>query len=236
MAEHLPEWERLLRAAARLQGILPDATLVGGTAAAIDAGHRRSMDADHVVLGLSGRFDEVLAELESAAGWTTARVKRPVVIYGSLDGILTTVRNQIRSAPLETVEVTAGGQKLRIPTRPEILRVKSWLIVQRNATRDFLDVAAIASMLSDRAVLAALAPMDDLYPQPAGHGAVRQQLMLQLAMPRPFDLGTLDLAEYKELSPAWRDWGTVVGQCRRIGTLMATAVATQRAGWRDIKG
>ena len=91
-------------------------------------------------------------------------------------------------------------------------------------------------MLSDRAVLAALAPMDDLYPQPAGHGAVRQQLMLQLAMPRPFDLGSLDLAEYKELSPAWRDWETVVGQGRRIGTLMATAVATRRAGWQDVKG
>ncbi len=236
MAEQLPEWERLLRAAARLQGILPDATLVGGTAAAIDAGHRRSMDADHVIRGLSGRFDEILAELESAAGWTTARVKRPVVIYGSLDGILTTVRNQIRSAPLETVEVTTGGQKLRIPTRAEILRVKSWLIVKRNATRDFLDVAAIASMLSDRAVLAALAPMDDLYPQAADHAAVRQQLMIQLAMPRPFDLGSLDLAEYKALSPAWRDWETVVGQCGRIGTLMATAVATQRAGWQDIKG
>ncbi|MEO8462675.1 MAG: hypothetical protein ABI555_05650 [Chloroflexota bacterium] len=35
MTEQLPEWERLLRAAARLQGILLDATLVGGVAAAI---------------------------------------------------------------------------------------------------------------------------------------------------------------------------------------------------------
>jgi hypothetical protein len=98
MVEQLPDWERLLRAAARLQGILPDATLVGGTAAAIDAGHRRSMDTDHVIAGLIGRFDEVLAELESAAGWQTNRLRRPVAIYGSLDGILTTVRNQIRSA------------------------------------------------------------------------------------------------------------------------------------------
>jgi len=41
-------------------------------------------------------------------------------------------------------------------------------------------------------------------------------LTLQLAMPRPFDLGSLDLAEYGELSPAWRDWETVVGQCQMI--------------------
>jgi len=38
----LPDWELLLSSAARLQRILPDAVLVGGTAAAIHAGHRSS--------------------------------------------------------------------------------------------------------------------------------------------------------------------------------------------------
>lgn len=235
MPEQLPEWERLLVAAARLQGILPEATLVGGTAAAIDAGHRRSMDADHVIAGLIDRFDDVLAELESAAGWKTARVRRPVAIYGSLDGILTTVRNQIRAAPLETVELPINGQKVRIPTRAEILRVKAWLIVRRNATRDYLDVAAIAAKMSDRAVIAALASMDRLYPQESDPGAVRQQLMRQLALPRPYDLDSVNLAEYKSLVPAWRDWSTVVGQCQKVGTLMASAVATRRIGWKDVK-
>jgi hypothetical protein len=47
LVDQLPDWEQLLAAAARLQVILPDATLVGGTAAAIAAGHRRSLDADH---------------------------------------------------------------------------------------------------------------------------------------------------------------------------------------------
>jgi hypothetical protein len=236
MSEQLPEWERLLRAAARLQGILPDAILVGGTAAAIDAGHRGSMDADHVVAGLMDRFDQVLGELESAAGWKTARVKRPVAIYGSLDGILTTVRNQIRVAPLDTTEIAAAGHTIRVPTRAEILRVKAWLIVRRNATRDYLDVAAIAAKLTDMAILAALAPMDRLYPQPEDPGAVRYQLMRQLAMPRPYDLDTVDLTEYKALIPEWRDWATVVEQCSRVGTLMANAVATQRSGWKDVKG
>ncbi len=85
----LPDWERVLAAAARLQGLLPDAVLVGGSAAALHAGHRISVDADHVLIDLRDRFDGVLAELESVAGWRTARVKRPVLILGSLDDIET---------------------------------------------------------------------------------------------------------------------------------------------------
>ena len=235
MAEQLPDWERLLGAAARLQGILPGERLVGGTAAAIDAGHRQSMDADHVIADLIGRFDEVLGQLDSAAGWKTARIKRPVVIYGSLDGILTTVRHQVRVAPLETIEVTVAGQRIRVPTRAEILRIKAWLVVRRNATRDFLDVAAIASRMSDAAILSAVAPLDRLYPQEDDPGAVRYQLMRQLAMPRPFDLDSVDLAQYKSLSPAWHDWSSVVAQCTRVGTLMAKAVSTRRSGWADVR-
>jgi hypothetical protein len=44
----LPEWERVIHAAAHLQRILPEAVLVGGTASALYAEHRLSTDADHV--------------------------------------------------------------------------------------------------------------------------------------------------------------------------------------------
>jgi hypothetical protein len=187
-----------------------------------------------VVAGLIGRFDEVLAELEAAAGWRTARLQRPVVIFGSLDGILTTVRNQIRAEALETTEVTVAGSTIRVPTKSEILRIKAWLIVRRNATRDFLDVAAIAATLTDHEVIAALAPMDRLYPQPGDRGAVRQQLMRQLALPRPYDLDTLKLDEYRGLAAEWHDWSTVVRRCEEIASLLASAVATRRTGWDDI--
>ena len=83
----LPDWEQVLSAAARPQQLLPDAVLVGGTASAIHAQHRFSRDADHVLTGLREHFDEILAQLESVAGWKTARVQRPVQILGSLDGI-----------------------------------------------------------------------------------------------------------------------------------------------------
>ncbi len=113
---NLPEWEQLLSAAAHLQEILPDATLVGGTAVAIFAHHRLSRDADHVLPDLRARFDEVLTQLESVAGWHTARVKRPVLILGSLDGIETGVRQMIREQPLETQEVIVSDVHLTVPT------------------------------------------------------------------------------------------------------------------------
>ena len=157
-------------------------------------------------------------------------MQRPVVIFGSL----TTVRNQARIEPLETTDVVIAGSTVRVPTKAEILRIKSWLIVRRNATRDFLDVAAIASMLTESEILVALAPMDRLYPQAGDPGGVRQQLMRQLALPRPFDLDTLKLDEYRGLVPEWQDWSTVVDQCQKIATLMARAVATRRTGWVDL--
>ncbi len=85
----LPDWEQVLSSVARLQRILPEAVLVGGTAAALYAEHRLSTDANHVLPDLQQRFDQVLAELESVAGWKTARIRRPVQILGSLDGIET---------------------------------------------------------------------------------------------------------------------------------------------------
>jgi hypothetical protein len=47
---NLPDWEQVLSSAAHLQRILPTAVLVGGTASAIYADHRMSIDADHVLI------------------------------------------------------------------------------------------------------------------------------------------------------------------------------------------
>lgn len=58
--DSVPNWDDVLSAAARLQSELPDAVLVGGTAAAVYAGHRFSRDADHVVGDLRSRFDRIL--------------------------------------------------------------------------------------------------------------------------------------------------------------------------------
>jgi hypothetical protein len=211
----LPEWEQLLAAAAHLQQILPDATLVGGTAAAIYAKHRVSYDADHVLLDLKTRFDEVLGQLESVAGWRTARVNRPVLILGSLDGIETGVRQLIRDEPLQTQEVSIGSIRLIVPTEQEMLRIKGVLILKRNATRDYLDFAALAERLGSEKTLEALVDFDRLYPQPSGESAL-QQLHVQLANPLPFDLEQTDLTEYRQLHPRWQDWTRVKAICATL--------------------
>ena len=212
----LPEWERVLSAAAR-QEIIPQAVLVGGTAAAVYAGHRLSRDADHVVADLRSRFEAVLTQLESVAGWRTARVARPVMILGSLDGIETGVRQLARQRPLETTSVTAHGVAVTIPTPAEILRVKGVLILRRNATRDYLDFAALADRLGAEATATALAPFDELYPQDNGESAL-QQLQAQLANPLPHDLEGTNLSEYKNLAPRWHDWQAVKDVCARAAT------------------
>lgn len=209
---NLPDWEQLLSAAAHLQEILPDATLVGGTAVAIFAQHRLSRDADHVLPDLRNRFDEVLAQLEAVAGWRTARVKRPVLILGSLDGIETGVRQLIRERPLETQEVSLSGVQLVVPTEEELLRIKAVLILRRNATRDYLDFAALAERIGSARVQEALTALDQLYPQTSGESAL-QQLEVQLANPMPYDLENTDLTEYRKLDPKWHDWNRVKEIC-----------------------
>jgi hypothetical protein len=215
----LPDWEQILSSAARLQHILPEAVLVGGTASALYAEHRLSTDANHVLPDLRQRFDQVLAELESVAGWKTARVKRPVEILGSLDGIETGVRQLIRDEPLETTQIERFGQKITIPTQAEILRIKGVLILKRNATRDYLDFVALADRMGEEKMIEALVPFDRLYPQPNEESAL-QQLQIQLANPLPYDLEELSLAEYKNLDPHWQNWETVKTACAGLATLI----------------
>ncbi len=220
----LPDWEEVLSAAARLQRILPDAVLVGGTASAVHAAHRFSRDADHVLTDLKPRFDAVLAQLESVAGWKTARISRPVQILGSLDGIETGVRQLIRTAPLETTVIDHKGEPLTVPTDGEILRIKSILILKRNTTRDYLDFVALATLIGDQRIATELTSFDALYPQNNGESAL-QQLQVQLANPLPFDLDEVapGLSEYKHLVPRWHDWRAVKAECIRISAMLFDA-------------
>lgn len=224
----LPDWEHVLSSAARLQTILPDAVLVGGTASAIYAEHRFSRDADHVLTDLRERFDEVLRDLESVAGWKTARIQRPVQILGSLDGIETGVRQLIREAPLETAVISRGKAQITVPTEAEILRIKALLILKRNATRDYLDFVALADYMGSAQVARALEAFDRLYPQTNGESAL-QQLQVQLASPMPYDLDETDLAEYKNLNERWHQWADVSFACSAVATTIFDQVCEIRA-------
>jgi len=219
-----PELVRVLESAAQLQEVVPDAVLVGGSAAALWANHRFSHDHDHVPQDLSDRFDAVLEAIEATDGWVTNRVTPEKIILGELGDIESGVRQLIRNRPLEVTEVELpSGHVLRVPTPDETLRIKGYLIVRRNQVRDYLDVVA----LSDRYGIAHAADVfrhiDAYYSDQHGpeSEAVATQLARQLADPRPADARTIgQLGRYKGLDARWTDWGNVTDVCRSLAVEM----------------
>lgn len=217
-AGKIADWERLLAHAAMLQTKVPGAVLVGGTAAAVHAHHRISFDHDHVIQDLAKNYDAAIAALESIVGWRTQRRVRGKLVLGRIEGIDAGLRNQKRSAPLETMTVKVGdGRTLKLPTIEEMLRVKSYLVVERNATRDYLDVAALSHRLGLPKSAIALEGMNDLYAEFAGEGGdMLSTVVVKLTNPNPYDLTQVDLAEYRGIVAPWNDWHTVVKQCRAL--------------------
>jgi hypothetical protein len=216
-----PDWDQILAAAAKLQRIVPDAVLVGGTAAAVHAGHRVSYDDGHVARDLKARFDSVLAALEETNAWVTARVARPVQVLGSLDGVETGVRNLIRQRPLEIEVYETPHGSIRVPTLPEMARIKAWLVLRRNATRDYLDLVALCDRLGAE-VSRVLVGIDEWYADQRGPGGERiaTQLAKQLAEPKPYDLSEVDLGRYRRLDARWQDWLAVADACRGLAVAM----------------
>src|SRR5579875_2763745 len=202
---------QVLEKAARLQEVVPNAVLVGGSAAALHAHHRESVDNDHVVTDLEARFDAILVNLEALGDWSLIRAQPGKIILGELGGIPTGVRQLLRRRPLETIAVDVGGRRLVVPTAEELLRIKGWLALTRNQTRDYLDVAAVADRIGIERAAAVLQAIDDYYADLNRRPeAVATQLARQLADPRPRDEAvTRELSAYKGLAPRWQDWTAV---------------------------
>lgn len=202
----------LMESAAHLQRLVPGAVLVGGAAAILYADHRESSDHDHVLADLADRFEMVLEAIERDEGWATNRVTPGKVILGNLDGIEAGVRQMIRKEPLEVTEVELpSGANVTVPTIEETLRIKAFLVVRRNQTRDYLDLAALADRLGLDRAAEVLARIDDYYgdQHPGGDG-VASQLVRQLSDPRPADRSvTEQLGSYRRLRKRWSDWNAV---------------------------
>jgi hypothetical protein len=206
-----PSLEDVLEKAAQLQEAVPGAVLVGGSAAALYAHHRQSFDHDHVVEDLAERFDTILENLEALGDWSMTRSQPGKIVLGELGGIETGVRQLLRGRPLESTQVDVRGKSLMVPTLAEILRIKAWLALSRNQTRDYLDIAALADRMGLRQAVLVLNDIDDYYAD-INHRpeAVSTQLVKQLADPRPRDAQvTTQLASYRALDSRWHDWASV---------------------------
>jgi hypothetical protein len=207
----------VLESAARLQQLVPDAVLVGGSAAAYYAQHRLSTDHDHVLADLRDRFDAVLDALDRDGDFVLNRAVPGKIILGELGGIEAGVRQLIRKRPLEVQRVDLpSGARLTVPTVDEIARIKAYLIVKRNQMRDYLDLAALSGRFGRESVGVTLARIDEYYSDDThpDDRPVQSQLARQLADPRPKDSRSIrDLPTYKALEPRWRKWDDVVAEC-----------------------
>lgn len=225
-SEISPTLQRVLESAAELQRRVPDAVLVGGSAAALHAGHRDSLDHDHVLADLQSRYDEILEAVEASEGWATSvrASKPPMTLLGSLDGVQAGLRQMRRTRPLETcaIEVTPGVV-VTAPTAEESLRIKGYLVVQRNQVRDYLDVVALSEHLGRHRAVEVLREIDEFYRDRSGEGdSVLTSLVLCLADPRPSDRHvTSQLPRYKGLDPRWHDWADVVEACQELALDLA---------------
>ena|SRR5688572_865265 len=118
---------------------------------------------------------------------------------------------------LEMVVVGLEHKKvddLVVPTAEETLRIKAFLCTDRQALRDYLDLAAVADTLGDDVALRALRFLNVLYP-----GAGNQTCITRLAevtSQGPVDLGQHDLKTYRGIQAPYDDWRYVEQRCRDI--------------------
>ncbi len=191
------DWEMLLSSASHVARIVPGSIFADASGTEAEEVRRR--------------FAAALVDLERVAGWRPAPVGRMSIADGRFDGIETTIRDRARSGPLETTVEAGPWGEVEVPTLAEVLRIKGWLVISRNAARDYRDTAAVAQRLGIKRALSALATLDELYPQSNGASAL-QQLVRQLSEPLPFDeIDSLHLVQ-----APWNEWPCVVRRCRAL--------------------
>ena len=211
-------WQKLLEAAANFQELLTGSVMIGGSAVAVHLKHRYSFDADHILSDLKENYEEVLDFLEGRDDWETARIHPPKLILGNFQGVETGIRQLRRNRPLETEQIDIKGKSLTIPTLPEMIRTKGWMIVSRNATRDYIDFVALAKHMGIEDVTEALIDFDDFYSDllRGSQASPIVQLIRQLAEPKPGDLEQIDLSMYKGIQPPYDSWDFIVKICEKI--------------------
>ncbi|HSK70905.1 MAG TPA: nucleotidyl transferase AbiEii/AbiGii toxin family protein [Pyrinomonadaceae bacterium] len=217
--EERKEWNEIIKSGVRAQELIEGSIAVGGTAAALYAEHRISRDTDHLLMSLKENFDEILERLSEAPEWKLARIRKPVLILGSINDVEVGFRQSKRVKPIETEVIKTDYGNLTVPTLDELIGMKAYLAYSRNTTRDYLDFAALSECATEEEVLDSLLKLDERYGE-TQTSSVGLEVAKALTAAEPFDLGETDLSNYKALAPEWHDWSKVEKICRRFGVLL----------------
>jgi heme transporter len=123
-----------------------------------------------------------------------------------------------RRSPVETTQVQLPtGDRLLVPTGAETLRLKGYLIMSRNSSRDFAEFADMVDTVEPETAALVLAGMDRYYCcQPPRQQWIASQLVRQLADPHPADFTDEQLSK----PDVQEDWDEVRQRCLSVAVAM----------------
>ena len=123
-----------------------------------------------------------------------------------------------RRSPVETTNVQLPtGDRLLIPTGAETLRMKGYLIMCRNSSRDYAEFAGMVDTLEPETAAEVLAGMDAYYcSQPPRRQWIATQLVRRLADPHPSDFSDDQWSE----PDARAEWDEVRQRCLSVAVAM----------------
>ena len=123
-----------------------------------------------------------------------------------------------RRSPMETTNVQLPtGDRLQIPTAAETLRLKSYLLMCRNSTRDYAEFADLVDCMDTRTAAEVLTAMDRYYSgQQSRKQWVATQLVRRLADPRPSD----EHDTWMSGPEAEAEWAKVQERCLSVAIAM----------------
>jgi heme transporter len=248
----------VLKSAARLKNLVPDAITVADPLAFIGCGRSSEphvkVEGGNYVANSASRQLAVIGTPNGSNGGTDAgghsaprkfvggrphrngtgraapRAVRPVhpvtlwrgrlsVALDALEADADNGRPQFeRRSPVETTNVQLPtGDRLQIPTGAETLRLKGYLILSRNSSRDYAEFAELVDTMDAENAAVVLAGMDRYY---SGQSPRRQwiasQLVRRLADPHPSDVENDGWPE----SETKADWEDVRRRCLEVAVAM----------------
>ncbi|MGF2952262.1 hypothetical protein ACOJVP_07945, partial [Mycobacterium sp. THU-M116] len=123
-----------------------------------------------------------------------------------------------RRSPVETANVQLpSGDRLLVPTGAEALRLKGYLIMCRNTSRDYAEFADMVGTVEPETAALVLGAMDEYYCcQSSGRDWIATQLVRRLADPHPCDF----TAERWSGPDAAADWDDVRQRCLSVAVAM----------------
>jgi heme transporter len=123
-----------------------------------------------------------------------------------------------RRSPVETTHVQlTTGDRLQIPTGAETLRLKGYLIMCRNSSRDYAEFAELVDTMEAETAAIVLAGMDRYYCcESPRRQWIATQLVRRLADPHPSDLDD----EHWPGADAKADWEKIRQRCLSVAVAM----------------